>query len=40
MLDQFSDLLIDIVNGQRDFRSRWLPYAQDASLAVDTDAGL
>jgi glutamate/tyrosine decarboxylase-like PLP-dependent enzyme len=38
MLDQFSDLLTDIVNGQRDFRSRWLPYAQDASLAVDTDA--
>ena len=38
MLDQFSLLLTDIVEGQRDFQARWLPYHQDSTLAVDTAA--
>ncbi len=38
MLDQLADLLTDIVEGQREFQARWLPYHQDASLTVDSAA--
>jgi glutamate/tyrosine decarboxylase-like PLP-dependent enzyme len=38
MLDQFASLLTDVVDGQRAFRDRWLPYTEDASLRIDTEA--
>ena len=35
MLDQFARLLADVVAGQQSFRDHWLPFNDDASLAVD-----
>lgn len=37
MLDQFTQLLADVVAGQEDFRRAWIPATDDPSLRVDDE---
>ncbi|MFZ1729533.1 MAG: aminotransferase class V-fold PLP-dependent enzyme [Bacteroidota bacterium] len=37
MLDQFADLLKDVISGQHIFRDSWPPFSDDPSLRIDDD---